>query len=481
MKVVKWYDFARYCQMWVEFDPKGDEPANLEGIVRFDGLKSTDFNKISEYFSTSTNVKMQRGVLGTKGINCANISIRDQCIEVHDPDGQLMSVLPLSSIASATIPGRGEIDVQFAVDDTADALDESIVEFRAYVPPSAKLNGVPGGEEDDEETANKVGALQAAIIQKAGVREGAGEPLVEIPEEVGSFLVPRGRFQIDMHPSFMRLQGTSFEFRVAYKSITRFTYLPLPSSSGTWADARRYAIVITLDDPIRQGNQRHPHLVLQLDKKHYEIALNIPEEDRKAGRYEGLDSEGAGALRGELPKLIGNLFKKIAGKPVYKPETFESASQQRAIRCTHKSATGLLFPLEKTIMFIHKPTILLKYSDIEIADIQRGESAMASRSFDLSFTLRGGVSDGHKTVVFSSIDRSERSKIEEFLRSRGVTVNSPISEQAAQVMLDEEDSETDESFSSGDESSDDNDSEESASDSDSDAGSSGKRKRKRDD
>ena len=44
-------------------------------------------------------------------------------------------------------------------------------------------------------------------------------------EDVGQFLVPRGRYGIELYPSFMRLVGKTYEFKVAYKSIARMFYL----------------------------------------------------------------------------------------------------------------------------------------------------------------------------------------------------------------------------------------------------------------
>lgn len=89
-----------------------------------------------------------------------------------------------------------------------------------------------------------------------------------------------GTTQREAHCTPLTLFGTSpsraCSAQVQYKSIARVTYLPLPASSGTWADATRYAIVISLDDPLRQGNQRHPHLVLQLENREFEASIKIP-------------------------------------------------------------------------------------------------------------------------------------------------------------------------------------------------------------
>ena len=70
----------------------------------------------------------------------------------------------------------------------------------------------------------------------------------------------------------------SYEFKVSYKSVARMFYLDRPS--GVTGDrSSRYALVISLDDPIRHGAQRHPHLVMQLER-----GAEVSEEAGRARR-----------------------------------------------------------------------------------------------------------------------------------------------------------------------------------------------------
>ena len=57
----------------------------------------------------------------------------------------------------------------------------------------------------------------------------SGEVIAELGEDVGQFLVPRGRFVIELFPTFMRLLGKTYDFKVAYRSISRMFYLERPS------------------------------------------------------------------------------------------------------------------------------------------------------------------------------------------------------------------------------------------------------------
>jgi structure-specific recognition protein 1 len=442
IKTASWHDVGRSCQLWLG----GQDGAVLQ---RLEGFRSGEFERIAGHLQSSMNVKLAKKELSAKGRNFGSVRVRGAQLELVDDEGALVMPLPLAGVAQAQKVGASELEVECAVDDTVEREDEVLVDMRFYIPPGLEIDGVTSssssssskkakassggdgggdGDEDDEDGAMADGggpaaALAARIKEVAGIRgSAAGEALVELPEDVGSFLVPRGRFSIELFPTYMRLGGASFEFKVQYKSIARVTYLPIPAPSGTWADATRYAIVISLDDPLRQGNQRHPHLVLQLDNKDITVPLNIPAEDIKAKRYEGLGSDGSDSVQGMLPKVVGSLLKKVAGKPVFKPETFESAGKQRAVRCTHKGQTGLLFPLDKSMMFIHKPTVWIRYQEVEAVEVQRydGSGPGTARTWDLVVKCRAAGGEAAREYLFQGLDRSEKAPLVDFFKARGL-------------------------------------------------------------
>jgi len=69
--------------------------------------------------------------------------------------------------------------------------------------------------------ADPAAQVHALISSAAGVgATGTGDAVADFPAQVGQFLVPRGRFAVEMFPSFMRLTGSSYEFKVAYKSVS---------------------------------------------------------------------------------------------------------------------------------------------------------------------------------------------------------------------------------------------------------------------
>ena len=128
----------------------------------------------------------------------------------------------------------------------------------------------------------------------------AGEVIAEMGEDIGQFLVPRGRYAVELYPTFMRLTGKTYDFKVAYKSISRMFYLERPTAT-VGEKPTRFAFVISLDDPVRHGAQRLPHLIMQLERRaagsEDELAVHVSAEDIAAGKYEGLNATGANKVR----------------------------------------------------------------------------------------------------------------------------------------------------------------------------------------
>ena len=455
------HDLGRSCALWLT-DAK-------QNLTRFEGLRGSDFERVSAHLAAhaggaaggggGAGVKLVKRELSSSGRNFGSARVVGGFLHLLDDEGKLIAPVPLSSVGMAPKPAKSELELQCIEDDTVEKDDEVLVEMKLYVPRGANIGdkaaaasssssssssaaaaAAEGGESasgsESEGGMNKVGTggdpvyrLHRLISDVADIKGASGVSLVEFPEDICQFLVPRGRFKIELFPTFMRIVGSSAAFTVQYKSITRMAYLPVPTgSSGGHAEATRFAIVVSLDDPVRQGLQRHPHLVMQLEKKAVTAALRIPEVDIKAGKYEGLGADGAESVTGELPKLVASLLKKVSGKAVFKPENFTSHTGQRCVRCSHRAQDGLLFPLEKSMMWIHKPTVFLRYADIEVAEAQRAgtSGAGAARTWDLAVHCRAsGAGEKAHEYVFQQIDRSEKDGIVKFLKDRNVNVKAP--------------------------------------------------------
>eukprot|EP00919_Chromeraceae_sp_WS-2016_P025355 GHVR01059958.1.p1 GENE.GHVR01059958.1~~GHVR01059958.1.p1 ORF type:complete len:260 (+),score=94.08 GHVR01059958.1:142-921(+) len=112
-------------------------------------------------------------------------------------------------------------------------------------------------------------------------------------------------------------------------------------------------------------------------------------------------------------------MRALTGKSVVVPGDFKAAvGDGQAVRCSNKAQDGLLYPLQKQLLFVHKPVLLVRYEDILSAEFSHTASS-TTRYFEIKICCRGGGE-----LDFSSIDRHELSTIVQFLQSRNVKTRS---------------------------------------------------------
>lgn len=105
-----------------------------------------------------------------------------------------------------------------------------MVEIRFFVPgQSTRVKGsdVGSNESDAEDDGDDISAAQAfhdAIKEKAELGHVSGDIILSFEEVL--VLTPRGRYDVDMFPDFLRLRGKTYDYKIVYTSISRLFLLP---------------------------------------------------------------------------------------------------------------------------------------------------------------------------------------------------------------------------------------------------------------
>jgi structure-specific recognition protein 1 len=213
---------------------------------------------------------------------------------------------------------------------------------------------------------------------------------------------------------FFRMRGQKYDYKIKYDDISRLFLLPNP-------DDVHMAFVIALDKPIRQGQQRYQQLVLQTSKDPDEVRVNLDEETIKKEYGDDLQP----IMRGSSSNLVAKTFKVIAKKKVFIPGKFSNANQQPCVKCALRANEGLLYPLEKQFVFIHKPPVLIRFNEIESVEFERYAGGQGStRNFDLRVSLKASavIGTGQSEYTFSGIDRSDYTGLYDFLSKKSIRV-----------------------------------------------------------
>ena len=96
------------------------------------------------------------------------------------------------------------------------------------LPPKDEGDGEKekDGEKSDDD-GGEISAAQAfhdAIKEKAELGEVSGNMIITFDEVLVT--TPRGRYDIDMFPEFLRLRGKTYDYKILYTTIARLFLLP---------------------------------------------------------------------------------------------------------------------------------------------------------------------------------------------------------------------------------------------------------------
>ena len=140
--------------------------------------------------------------------------------------------VPLNQIASTALPAKNEVSLEFAAStDPARKRHDALVEIRLYVPGTQSqsndddlLDEDEVGLKPDKEPISNATYLHDAIRQRGDIETSIGEAIVTFKDVL--CIVPRGRFEVEMHSLFFRLRGKSHDYKILFTSISKMILVP---------------------------------------------------------------------------------------------------------------------------------------------------------------------------------------------------------------------------------------------------------------
>jgi structure-specific recognition protein 1 len=156
-------------------------------------------------------------------------------------------------VANSNIAGRTEVSLEFAnLDPSSDKKSrhgDEMVEIRFYVPGThTKVRGSDAGsqksdaEDSDDEETSAAQVFHESIKEKAEIGQVTGDIVLSFEEVL--VLTPRGRYDVDMFPEFLRLRGKTYDYKIVYTSISRLFLLPKDDTHVLFIVGRFLALFI---------------------------------------------------------------------------------------------------------------------------------------------------------------------------------------------------------------------------------------------
>ncbi len=260
-------------------------------------------------------------------------------------------------------------------------------------------------DDDDQMTAAKL--FNQKIIERANIGQFAGEIVCSIQDL--PMLIPRGNYSLDFYSNLCKLHGKTHDYKIMFKDINKIFLLQKP-------DGVNMVQLFHLDQPLRQGQTLHHYIALNFElEREVRVKLNLTPEEIKKKYGDSLQPE----IEGKLCDVLSQLFINLVGiKKIIVPGDFLSSRGAKAIKCSVKAAEGYLYPLKSSIVFIHKPVLYIRHSElrfVEFSRIGQGSSGL-SRSFDVTLTK---LADDSK-VTFMSIDKEEQACLMNYFKASNV-------------------------------------------------------------
>ncbi|KAE8164053.1 hypothetical protein BDV40DRAFT_261265 [Aspergillus tamarii] len=417
------------------------------GVIQLDGFDQEDFERLSKAFKIWYGINVESREHALRGWNWGKAEFTKAELSFNVQNRPAFEV-PYSEISNTNLAGKNEVAVELALNtDGADsnaqpagstknrgqkaaAGPDELVEMRFYIPGTVvktekgikEENGEEenGEEEEEGEEQNAANLFYETLMEKAEIGDVAGDTFATFLDVL--HLTPRGRFDIDMYESSFRLRGKTYDYKIQYSSIKKFFLLPKNDDTHT-------LIVLGLDPPLRQGQTRYPFLVMQLKlDEEISLELNMTDElmetrykDKLEPRYEE-----------PIHQVVTKIFRGLSGKKVIMPsKDFVSHHGHSGVKCSIKANEGLLYFLDKSLIFVPKPATYIQIENIAIITMSRvGGAVSASRTFDITVSLKAGLGE-HQ---FSNINREEQQPLEEFFKAKNIRFKNEMSDDAGALL-----------------------------------------------
>ncbi|EMR10104.1 hypothetical protein PNEG_01383 [Pneumocystis murina B123] len=409
------------------------------GFVQLDGFDDEDLDTLRKTIKKYFNITLEQREHSLKGWNWGKTEFSGSEL-LFNVSNKPAFEIPLSNISNTNLSGKNEVSLEFLLpryDNDTEKLEsqlvkgvavqeDQLVEMRFYIPGTTIT-----GNQENSESVNNANLFYETLKDKADIGQVSGESIVSFSDVL--FLTPRGRYDVDMYSSFLRLRGKTYDYKIYYSSFVKLFLLPKP-------DDMHIVFVMGLDLPLRQGQTEYPFLVIQfMREEEMEVELNIEDSEFQEKYSEKLKKK----YDQPAYEVVSQIFYGLTGKKVITPSTFRSYRGHAAVKCSMKASEGNLFCLDKSFLFIPKPSIWIPISEISYVTLFRiNTSVSASRTFDLTFSLKGGA-----YYQFSNINREEQKLLEDFMKSKNIKIENDLNEDSQAILdaLDDELSDDDNS------------------------------------
>ncbi|KAI4351361.1 hypothetical protein L6164_005734 [Bauhinia variegata] len=366
---------------------------------KFTGFRDQDLATLTTFFQNTCGITPEEKQLSVSGRNWGEIDLNGNMLTFSVGSKQAFEV-SLADVSQTQLQGKNDVILEFHVDDTTGANEkDSLMEISFHIPNS---NTQFVGDENHPPAQ----VFRDKIMSMADVGPG-GEDAVVTFDGI-AILTPRGRYSVELHLSFLRLQGQANDFKIQYSSVVRLFLLPKSNQPHTF-------VVISLDPPIRKGQTLYPHIVMQFETDYVVQSTLSLSEDLYNSKYK---DKLEPSYKGLIHDVFTTILRGLSGAKVTKPGKFRSCQDGYAVKSSLKAEDGILYPLEKSFFFLPKPPTLILHEEIDYVEFERHAAGGSNMHyFDLLIRLKT-----EQEHLFRNIQRNEYHNLFDFISAKGLKI-----------------------------------------------------------
>lgn len=356
------------------------------GMYRFGGFQDDEQERLAKFFQHHFQMPLTTRELCLKGWNWGTARFEGSVLS-FDVDKNSAYEIPLSNVSHCTT-AKNEVTLEFHQNDDAAV---SLMELRFHIPTD------PNSETDP------IQAFRNNVLSKASIIQATGDAMVTFKEL--QCLTPRGRYDIKIFPSFIQLHGKTFDYKIPLTTVLRLFLLP-------HKDNRQVFFVLSLDPPIKQGQTRYHFLILLFNKEEEtSVELALSDADIKEKFEDKLQKK----IEGPTFEVISRVMKAVVQRKITVPGNFTGHGGTNCITCSYRAGNGLLYPLERGFIYIHKPPVHIRFDEITCVNFAR--SGGSTRSFDFEVEAKSGL-----VHTFSSIEKEEYGRLYDYVSDKKLRI-----------------------------------------------------------
>ena len=343
--------------------------------------------------------------------------------------------MPLNKISNIQyISNKNEVAIEINQEDQNSEFTMS--ELRLFIPDKDSKNKK---NKNSDETSSKAEENKENDANDEDEEENSENNVIDIKEKtraelikdeivkkakIGSvsnsiahiqdiqMITPRGKFDLYFTKNYLKIHGPSFNYQILNKNITKIFLLPK-------IDKHNHIFVLQLKAYVTQGNTQYPYIIFQIPSdEDSSITLNFgdsPQSELK-NKFENLDENNV--LEGKSMDILAQLFNALIGVGVIIPSQNFTFNTGPYIKCSYKVNEGVMYPLEKSILFVHKPVLYILHKDIVKINFARlQESAGQQRTFDII------VKTYKNSYKFSGVDKNEMMSLKSYFEGKKIKIN----------------------------------------------------------